>query len=121
MKRVLLVEDTLSLAENITEILSNLGFKVTTVSNGKEAIDLLTTAKPDLIITDVQMPLMDGLELIRNIRQNPTVNNLPVIILSARATPEDIKKGFEAGANEYLKKPCAIEDLIDAIERCLSQ
>lgn len=117
MKRILLVEDTKALAENMSDILVNLGFDVTIASDGSEALGLLDEVKPAIIITDVLMPVMDGLELTRRVRANSGYRNVPIIILSARATDGDIAAGFAAGASDYLKKPCIIEDLISSIEK----
>jgi len=118
MKKVLLVEDTPSLAENISDILQNLGFVVTLAENGIEGLHALKTA-PDLIITDVFMPAMDGLEFIKAIRKLPEWSSIPIIVLSAKATPEDIKLGKHAGANAYLTNPCTAEELIDAISKLI--
>jgi CheY-like chemotaxis protein len=120
MKKILLVEDTESLAENMMDLLSNLGFEIRVAVNGHEALHVLATYRPDLIITDVLMPVMNGLELTSHLRKNQAMNDVPVIVLSAKSTPDDIKAGFDAGANGYLKKPCSVEDLIDTIGKFLN-
>ena len=119
MKKILLVEDTESLAENITDLLSNLGFEIKVAANGQEALNVMEAYQPDLVITDILMPVMDGLELTINIRRSFSSIDLPVIVLSAKATPDDVKAGLNAGANLYLKKPCSVEELIESVERLL--
>jgi CheY-like chemotaxis protein len=119
MKRILLVEDTSLLAENISDILRNTGFEVAIAVNGKVALDMLGSVHPDLIITDVLMPEMDGIEFVKAIRQWSAYSSLPIIILSSRATAGDIELGKRAGANEYLTKPCAAEELIETVTKIL--
>jgi DNA-binding response OmpR family regulator len=120
MKKILLVEDTESLAENMTDLLSNLGFEVKVAMNGQEALSVLSDYRPDLIITDVLMPVMDGLTLTNTIRRDIPNPAIPIIILSAKGTPDDIKAGLDAGADIYLKKPCSVEELINAIGTVLN-
>jgi CheY-like chemotaxis protein len=120
MKTILLVEDTAPLAENISDVLENFGFQVTIAVNGSEALMMLDSVKPDLIITDVLMPVMNGIEFIKKVREIPAYNVLPIIILSARATATDIERGKSAGANWYLTKPCSAEELIDTINKIIN-
>jgi DNA-binding response OmpR family regulator len=119
MKKILLVEDTISLAENMADILRNQGFEVAIASNGKEAMTLLHNFKPDLILTDVFMPIMDGLQFTENLRTVSEYSQIPVIMLSAHATAEDVRRGLQAGANEYLKKPCTVEQLENSVRKLL--
>jgi CheY-like chemotaxis protein len=120
MKKILLVEDNESLAENLNDLFHNLGFAVRLATNGREALHALVDYRPDLIITDVVMPLMDGLELTIIIRKNHSNRDIPIIVMSAKTTPEDRQAGLDAGANAYLKKPCSVEEIIDAIDKLLN-
>ncbi len=121
MKKILLIEDTKALAENMSDILENLGFEVMIASNGKEAIDRLPRFKPDLVITDVVMPVMSGIEFTERLRTMPGYREIPVIMLSARATAQDIQTGLRAGASQYLTKPCTVRVLVDSINKLLDR
>ena len=117
MKTVLLVEDTPLLAENMADIIRNIGCDVIVAQNGVEGLKKLEVLTPALIITDVLMPLMDGLEFIKSVRNISRFKTIPIVILSARATQEDIAAGKKAGADYYLTKPCSAEELIDMITK----
>lgn len=117
MTKVLLVEDTVALAENIADILRMEGFSVLMAYNGAEGYALLEEKQPQIVITDVVMPEMDGLELTRKIRGNPAFKHIPVIILSAKTAEEDMQATRDAGANLHLKKPCDSNLLVDSIKK----
>lgn len=114
-RRILLVEDTPALAREITDILAMSGYAVSVAPDGKQGLNAALLMRPDLIITDLKMPNMDGLEFIANVRREKGLSRMPVIILSARVTEEDRRKGLDSGANLYLKKPCSIDELLESI------
>ncbi len=114
-KKILLIEDTIELGELINEILQLEGFDTCYVTSGEAGLNQLATFKPDLVITDVIMPGINGLEVVSAIRKNQTSSQLPIIIISASASLEDHKAGYDAGANICLSKPCSDEVLIDTI------
>jgi DNA-binding response OmpR family regulator len=94
------------------------GFDVVWARNGKNGFDTYRKINPDLIVTDIIMPLMNGLEVVREVRASEKktgASPIPIIILSAKATPEDQAEGLAAGANIYLKKPCSIDNLLNAV------
>lgn len=107
-RHVLVVEDDEEIRRYICHELSN-DFYMTECSNGKEALGEILKQTPDLVISDVMMPEMDGLTLCRKIRQNVNINYLPVILLTARTREEDNLEGLETGADAYLMKPFSIE------------
>lgn len=107
-RHVLVVEDDEEIRRYICRELSN-DFYMTECSNGKEALAAILKQTPDLVISDVMMPEMDGLTLCRKIRQNVNINYLPVILLTARTREEDNLEGLETGADAYLMKPFSIE------------
>lgn len=114
-KSILLVEDTEDLGEMICDVLRISGYQVTWAKNGSDGFAKYLSLKPDLVITDIVMPLMNGLELVGKIRETEEGKRVPIIILSAKATPEDKEIGFKAGASLYLKKPCSSKLLLDSI------
>lgn len=102
--RILVVEDEIEIKAYLKSELSD-EYKVETCNNGKEAYDLILRDTPDLVISDVMMPEMDGLALCRKIKQNTNVNHVPIILLTARSKPEDTLEGMETGADAYMVKP----------------
>lgn len=114
---ILVVEDNLDLLYNINLLLESNDYKSVTAKNGKEALNSLTNLKevPDIIISDIMMPEMDGYEFFRAISNNPRWNRIPFIFLSARTTPKDIRFGKLLGADDYLTKPFNEKDLLAII------
>ncbi|MFN3782089.1 MAG: response regulator [Candidatus Kapaibacteriota bacterium] len=104
-KTILVAEDSETIRKFIAMSLKLVGFEVITAVDGMDALEKLPLQKIDLLVTDLNMPNVDGFELIRSIRENPEYKELPIIILSSLGKEEDIRKGFEAGANSYLIKP----------------
>jgi CheY-like chemotaxis protein len=88
--------------------------------NGREAIDAAKIHMPDLILMDIQMPEIDGIEAISQIRLNPSLVNTPIIALTALAMPEDRERCLKAGANDYLSKPIKLKQLVMAIQKLLN-
>ena len=120
MKRILLVEDTRHLSEEIEDILKQEGFRVIIAMNALQALERLReSTPPDLIITDIHMPWMDGFELIELIRKNPDLKSIPVIILSATASEADQLRGRTVGASVFLQKPCKVQTLLRTINSLL--
>lgn len=115
---VLLAEDELALAHIVRESLEESGFEVTLCANGEQALQKYKEKKPDILALDVMMPKMDGFEVARHIRETDKVT--PIIFLTARSQPKDVVTGFESGANDYLKKPFSVEELIIRIKVLLS-
>jgi len=114
--KVLLIDDTLSLLEEIKDILLMEGYDVTTATDGYDGLQKISKANPDIIITDLVMPDMNGYQLIEKIKSIDKFKDVPIIVLSAQAAKEDKEKAFELHADKYLTKPCAASDLVDAIE-----
>jgi DNA-binding response OmpR family regulator len=115
MKKVLLVEDTLHLAEEISDLLRMAGYDVMFVKDGYSALGILKKFKPDLILTDLVMPGMDGAELIYQIRIREDYSHVPIVIFSAKAQEEDRYRGKLVGANEFISKPCKATELLSVI------
>jgi DNA-binding response OmpR family regulator len=119
MKTILLIEDTEDLGEMICDVLTFSGYRVTWAKNGSEGVTHYFSIQPDLVITDLVMPIMNGLEFIAKIHETEKEKRVPIIILSARATPEDKDIGIKAGASLYLSKPCSSQLLLTSIEGLL--
>lgn len=113
---ILLAEDNTDNSILIARFLRTRGYRTITVPNGEEALNQAQAHHPDVILMDIQMPGMDGLEATRRLRANPTLRTIPVIALTALAMPGDRERCFAAGVSEYLSKPISFKKLFDAIE-----
>ncbi len=120
-KNVLVVDDEIGALTLIGIMLERGGFGVLKAKDAHVALSVLEENQPDLIILDVMMPGMDGIELCRIIRQRPVTRATPVLILSARGDAESIIKGIEAGANDYLPKPILHHDLVSKVRAMLGE
>ncbi|MBI5928617.1 MAG: response regulator [Chloroflexi bacterium] len=117
---VLIVEDDENLLGGIIDILTMDGFcRVIGARHGKEAIEFMSEETPALIISDIIMPQMDGLELLTLIRSDPELGHIPFLILSARNQQRDINTGIAMGADDYIIKPFTPQGLIDTVSRVL--
>jgi len=119
-RRILIVEDDVRNVYSLTNILEPRGAKVAIARNGQEALDALaegdgTVGALDLVLMDVMMPVMDGLEATRRIRLDPRWAKLPVIMLTAKAMPDDQERCLEAGANDYMAKPLDVDKLLSLV------
>lgn len=111
---VLLVEDEQTLAMIVKDTLSDQGFDITLAENGVVGLKLFFEQRPDILVTDVMMPELDGFEMARKIRQ--TDNTTPILFLTARSAVKDVVEGFELGGSDYLKKPFNMQELIVRIK-----
>lgn len=117
--KVLVVEDEEEIRQYIHNELQS-DFRISQCANGKEALEYILKEKPDLVISDVMMPFMDGITLCRKMKQNININHIPVILLTAKAKAEDRIEGLETGADAYLMKPFNIELLRTTVSNLLS-
>ena len=115
--KILLVEDEPDLRMIVAEVLVDEGYEVLTAADGLRAINKIRTGKPDLVIADVMMPVMDGFTMAKEIRKFNS--NIPILFLTAKSRIEDLEEGFETGANDYLKKPFEFRELIVRIKALL--
>ncbi len=99
----------------VQKMLKRFNFKLRTASGGQQALDMVAQEKPDLILLDLMMPGIDGFEVIRRLRENPETADLQIIILSALNSQEDVVKGFNAGANDFIMKPIIMEKLLSCV------
>jgi two-component system chemotaxis response regulator CheY len=104
-KTILTVDDSMSVRKFIALALKSGGYRVISAVDGMDALEILPKEKVDLVITDLNMPNVDGFELVRTIRENPMYGTLPIIILSSLADAQYIERGMQAGANSYIVKP----------------
>src|ERR1044071_3706999 len=102
---ILIVEDSRTQAEQLKYTLEEYGYTVTVARNGKEALISLEQETPTMVISDIVMPVMDGYEMCRQIKNNPELKEIPVMLLTNLSQPEDVLKGLESGADNFIRKP----------------
>lgn len=115
MKTILVIEDQPDMRENITTILEMENYAVIDAANGKEGLESARDEKPDLILCDVMMPIMDGHEFLRRMREDRTIAGTPFIFLTAKGEKTDLRAGMNLGADDYLTKPASATELLTAI------
>lgn len=116
MKKVLLIEDDAILRENTAELLELSGYHVITASNGKLGIDKAKDMLPDIIVSDIMMPVIDGYGVLETLSKDVRTKYIPFIFLSAKTERQDIRKGMDMGADDYITKPFGEDELVSAIE-----
>lgn len=121
MKRILVVEDAHTLRKDIVEMLQFEGFEVDSAENGKDGLDLARTFKPDLIISDIMMPVMDGMRLLEEIRGDKEIATIPLIFLTARTDRVDMRQGMELGADDFVTKPFHAAELLATVHTQLKK
>ena len=99
----------------VQKMLSKFNFKMRTASGGQQALDAVAQEKPDLILLDLMMPGIDGFEVLRRLREDPATADIQIVILSALNSNEDVVKGFNAGANDFIMKPIIMEKLLSCV------
>ena len=121
MAKILIAEDERDIRDLIQFTLTFAGHEVVTSINGEEALQAAALEQPDLILMDVRMPRMTGYEACRAIKANPNLKDIPVVFLSAKGQESEIQTGLEVGAEEYLLKPFAPDQLTDRVKAILSK
>ena len=112
---VLAVDDIPQNLLLVQKMLSRFNFKLRTAANGQLALDAVAQQKPDLILLDLMMPGIDGFEVIRRLREDPETADIQIVILSALNSNEDVIKGFNVGANDFIMKPIIMEKLLSCV------
>jgi len=121
MKKVLLIEDNTDIRENMSEILELSGYQVFTAADGKEGVSSAIANKPDIVVCDIMMPVLDGYGVIHMLQRNADTRNIPFIFITAKAERDEIRKGMSLGADDYITKPFNGTELLDAIESRLKK
>lgn len=116
---ILIVEDERDIAELVKYHLDQAGLSARIVGDGKQALDLIAREHPDLIILDLMLPGMDGLEVCKRLRSNPMTQSIPIVMLTARATEVDRIVGLELGADDYIPKPFSARELVARVKAVL--
>lgn len=118
---VLVADDEDDILELIVFRLENSGYTVIGAHDGAEAFELARSSRPDLAILDVMMPKMDGYELTQRLRADDATSKMPIILLTARTQEADVQRGFDAGADDYMRKPFSPEELRSRVQAILGR
>lgn len=119
--KILVVDDEPTIVRLMEFILARQGHEMLVAVNGEEALEKIRAHAPDLVLLDIMMPRIDGYEVARLVRADPATAALPIIMLSAKAQEEDIRKGVEIGVDEYITKPFSPEHLVHVVADYLSR
>lgn len=120
MAKIVIIEDDPGIRENIKEVLEYEDFEVFDASGGRAGIELARSIVPDLIICDIQMPGITGINVAQEIKSSPSLQHIPLLFISAAASPHDIQLGLSVGADVYLTKPCPLSELVAAVRQILN-
>jgi DNA-binding response OmpR family regulator len=118
---ILIADDDPDILALVSFRLQRAGYEILQARNGEEAVQMALDRRPDLAILDVMMPRMDGYEATRRLRQHEETRRMPVILLTARVQEEDIARGFDAGADDYVKKPFSPQELGSRVQAVLGR
>ena len=118
-EKILIVEDEKSIAHFISTVLNNNGYEALLARSGAEAQSMISSHCPDLIILDLGLPDMDGLDILRHLRSNPDTRKVPVIMLTAKSSEFDKVTGLDSGADDYVTKPFGVMELISRVRAVL--
>jgi len=119
LKKIVVIEDEPDTAEMFAEMMRLSGYQVVKSFGGSRAIKLIAEEKPAAVVLDLMMPDLSGLDVIRYMRRDPRLAQIPVVVVSAKGLPSDVREGMEAGAAYYLTKPVAYQDLKAAVENAV--
>lgn len=120
-QKILVIEDNDEVRNNICDILEANNFKVSSASDGIEGYQSAVNQKPDLIISDIMMPNSDGYELLNKLREDSNFAAIPFVFLTAKTNYEDVRKGMNLGADDYIQKPFTIRDILDSVKTNLNK
>lgn len=114
---ILIVDDIPLNVLLIQKMLGKYHFNLVTANDGQAALDTISRGEVDLVLLDLMMPVMDGYEVIEHLRANEATKELPIVILSALNSNDDVKRGFDLGANDFITKPIIMDKLLDSIAK----
>ncbi len=120
-KKILIVDDDLDMIDLLQSQVKALGYDSIVAGDGKQAVDMATSQLPHLILMDIMLPVMDGLDATRQIRENPETSSIPILAVTAMASLKDKENCIQSGCDNYLSKPFTLAQLCFRIERLLQQ
>ncbi len=119
--KILIADDEIRLRKVVALYMRRCGHEVIEAENGQQAIEMTKSQSPDVIVFDVVMPIMTGLEATRSLKDDPETKHIPIILLTANASEKDYKLGKEAGADKYITKPFSPKELMESISEMVNK
>ncbi len=119
-KRILLIDDDLTVLKLISGRFQSLGYTILSTTQADMGLEMALKQQPDLIILDVMMPIVNGYNICRLLKSNEQVKHIPIVLLTGRTEEDDVKFGYEAGADAYFSKPVQMDHLINKVESLLT-
>jgi len=120
-KKILVVDDEINILQTLTDLLSSSGYEVVTAMDGKAGIEMAKKAKPDLVLLDIMMPKVSGIELLKQVKSKTKHAHIPIIVLSAKSNIETIEEAMKNYADKYITKPYDPKDLLTSIQTALDR
>jgi len=118
-KKILIVDDEADIRDILNKALSSRGYEVVTAVNGADGLQKVQQEKPDLVILDVVMPIMNGKELLRRLKEDPAYQDMPVVMLTSQSSDRDVMDGYVTGADYYITKPFTIPTIMQGLKMML--
>jgi CheY-like chemotaxis protein len=119
--RILVVDDDKTTRKMLSLILKNKGYDVVTAENGMDGLQKLGLEQINLILTDMNMPYMDGIEFTKQVRANPDFSDIPIVMLTTEADEEEKQRAYKAGVDDYLVKPATAEQIVDSMKKIMKK
>ncbi|MEJ5226376.1 response regulator [Thermodesulfovibrio sp.] len=119
--KILVVDDDKTTRKMVSLILKSKGYDVVTAENGMDGLQKLGTEQINLILTDMNMPYMDGIEFTKQVRTNPDTSHIPIVMLTTEADEEEKQRAFKAGVDDYLVKPATAEQIVDSMKKIIKK
>ena len=116
MRHALVVDDDADIRELVAFKLEQLGFEVLTAADGEEGLRRAQEVRPDIVLLDIMMPKLSGIDVCRRLREQPSTAATPVILLTAKAQEADVERGFSVGADDYIVKPFSLRELSSRVQ-----
>ena len=120
LKKILIAEDEPNIIISLEFLLQNAGYEVSVARDGREALRVIAALRPDLVVLDIMLPVMNGHEVCRRIREGAAARSTKILMLTAHGRESDVKKGVAAGADAYITKPFATRDLVRTVAELLT-
>jgi two-component system chemotaxis response regulator CheY len=119
--KILVIDDDKTTRKMISLILKSKGYEVVTAENGIDGLQKLGTGEVSLILTDMNMPYMDGIEFTKQVRANPEISHLPIVMLTTEADEEEKQRAYKAGVDDYLVKPATGEQIVESMKKIIKK
>jgi two-component system chemotaxis response regulator CheY len=119
--KILIVDDDKTTRKLLSLYLKGKGYEIVTAENGLDAMEKVGTESPNLIVSDMNMPYMDGIELTKNLRGDPSFGSIPIVMVTTEADEDEKKRAFEAGVDDYLVKPASADQINESVKRILKK